>query len=148
MLTLAQQRRRHLDGFFIRKGLDGPSGGHVAEKRHLARGRPLGRGGDPPTAVTLAGEGPLFLEPLQVFLDRPKRGEPEILPDLSLRRRNAALRSVASDEVQDFLLALGEIHVCPYLLRSRDDMFELNQAEGPPRPLPGPGSRPIGPGAV
>jgi hypothetical protein len=45
-----------------------------------------------------------------VLLDGTERGEPESLADLALRRRDPIAIAVLSDEIQDLLLALGEVH--------------------------------------
>src|SRR5262249_18287520 len=118
MLSLAEQRRGHLDRLLMREGLDRAPGGDLPEQRHAPRDRIL-LGSDPAAPIPLARESPLLLEPLQVLLDGAEGRELECLPDLPLRRRDPVLDAVRPNEIEDFLLAFREIHFSPNKIRKK-----------------------------
>ena len=121
VLSLPEERRWDLDRLVVGKRLDGAAGGDGAEQRHLARvaGQRVrgGRRRDAAAAIPLARESALLLQPLQVLLNRSEGGQLELLANLTLGRRNPLFIPVAPDEIEDFLLAFGEVHRLPKFVR-------------------------------
>jgi hypothetical protein len=52
-----------------------------------------------------------------MLLHRPEGGKLEPLPDLPLGRRDAVALAIFANEIQDFLLSLGQVHSLSILLK-------------------------------
>ena len=92
------------------------------------RSRPSSRGEIPLLRFHSSLPAPLLLPRFSASAVPRRKLEP--LPDLPLRRRNAVLRAVGADEVEDFLLSFCEIHTCPNFISRITRNSEENKAEG------------------